>query len=149
MNRIVRMNLDGTIISQFGAEGPKPGEFNEAIDVVLTPDKREMYVYDASNQRVQRLTLDGNLIRQWKTVEIPGRDGGRLTVDPAGQLYEASPVTKEIIVYNPENKIIAKWAQPESDGPTAVYIDGQNNLYVTYAESGVVRIFRLSPQKTS
>ncbi|MEE8640914.1 MAG: hypothetical protein V3T41_10935, partial [bacterium] len=52
-HRIQYFTAAGSFLGKFGWSGYRPGEFNEAIDVDLSPSETRVYVTDHNNYRVQ------------------------------------------------------------------------------------------------
>jgi DNA-binding beta-propeller fold protein YncE len=65
--RIVRFTAQGKYLSQFGARGNGPGQFQLPHNVVIDA-KGRIYVTDRDNQRVEVFDADGKYLTEWDHV---------------------------------------------------------------------------------
>ena len=80
----MRFDAAGHFLSQWGAPGSGPGEFDLPHGVALDRAGR-VYVVDRGNSRVQLFDSTGQFLAQWKGAEI-GRPFG-IAVSPDGDVY--------------------------------------------------------------
>lgn len=141
--RVVRINpAQGAIVGEYGAAPEGSDDASEPVDVAAKANG-ESFVCDARNDRIQRLGADGSVQSQWAiNGKIAARDSGHVAIDRYDRLYFASPVGREITVFNGDGSILGAWPQPESEQPAGAYADSQGNLFVTFPAIGVVRKYR-------
>ncbi|GAA0365886.1 NHL repeat-containing protein [Bacillus horti] len=63
-NRLLRINKSGKLVQTIGETGHGNGEFLNPVAVAV--DEQFIYVADSGNSRVQKLTMDGSFIEDWK-----------------------------------------------------------------------------------
>lgn len=98
---VVKMNVYGETLAQWGRSGSGDGEFNNATGIAVAGNR--VYVADAGNNRIQVFGADGNFIAQWA---VPQWDKyiwhfPDLVIDErAGRVYVTSGWTKELLVFD-------------------------------------------------
>ena len=97
-HRIIRMSLDGEVLSVFGRFGSQAGEFRYPYDLTVAPDGTIM-VCEYEGNRLQWLTKDGQGVRIW------GRGGRALgelfapwgaTYGPRGRVYVVDSLNSRV-----------------------------------------------------
>ena len=104
-SRVLKFDRDGEFIGTWGGEGRGPGEFNVPHSIVCD-GKRQLYIADRSNERIQVFDLDGNYLRESSHPGTPcglclcndrrhimmahGHAGLIMKLDPAGKVLGAS-----------------------------------------------------------
>ncbi|MFK7735365.1 MAG: peptidase [Pirellulaceae bacterium] len=71
---IHRYDRDAKWISCFGGPGKEPGEFNTPHGLTVdasNPEEPTVIIADRANNRVQRLTIDGESLEVWDGFELP------------------------------------------------------------------------------
>ncbi|MFZ3204584.1 MAG: 6-bladed beta-propeller, partial [Pseudomonas sp.] len=113
------------------------------------------------NQRIQQLTADGSLVRQWGTTGKIGIRGGEfnyptdVAFGPNGTLYTADGYNDRIQAFRPDGTLQGKWGGPFAMnifGPfngwfatvTSVTVDRQGNVFA--ADFYNHRIQKFSPE---
>lgn len=97
-HRIIRMSLDGEVISVFGRFGSAPGELRYPFDLSVAPDGTIM-VCEFEGNRLQWFTKDGRSVRIWGR---PGRALGELftpwgaTYGPRGRVYVVDSLNSRV-----------------------------------------------------
>ena len=146
-DKIVKMDMKGTIIKTVGTEGTKPGQFNSPSGIHLNKD--EIYVCDTLNHRIQVFDKELNLVR------IFGKQGdGKvcfykptdLDFDVDGNIYVADHSNHRIQVLTPDGTHIrnigSHGAKPgELNKPLSVAIH-EGLVYVTDKYNKRVSVFR-------
>lgn len=84
--RVMEFSPNGTFVSQWGAKGTGPGEFNVPHGLAMDIDDR-IYVADRENDRVQVFDSAGQFLAQWKGGAI-GRPYG-IAIAPNGTVLIA------------------------------------------------------------
>ncbi|MGC4108275.1 MAG: PQQ-binding-like beta-propeller repeat protein [Thermomicrobiales bacterium] len=115
-SRVQVFDLDGTLLDVWGEYGSDPGEFALPSAITIAPDG-SLYISEETNRRVQHFSADGTLLGVLKQP-----DGGpavvySMTVDPAGNLWEASVNPAQIVVFRPDGSVLAAFDELPGIGP--------------------------------
>lgn len=73
-HRIIRLSLDGAVLTVFGSMGTDAGQMRYPYDIAVTPDDR-LLVCEYGNSRLQWFDKTGRSLRVWGK---PGRNMGEL-----------------------------------------------------------------------
>lgn len=92
--RVVSFAADGTYRFEWGAQGPKAGEFDVAHDLAVDARGR-VYVADRENDRIQIFQPDGTFVDEWHSggawrpygVHIDHSNGHVFVIDGGAQPY--------------------------------------------------------------
>ena len=146
-SRVLIYKPDGTLTGQFGRYGKGPGEFVYPVSVIQSPDGFLYVAEYGGNDRVQKLTTDGEFVLSFGTFgtgrEQFQRPSGLAWQD--GRVYVADAINNRIQVFSSEGAFLGTLAGPEGPPPLhfpydiAVGPDGA--LYV--AEYGACRLSKL------
>lgn len=107
-----------TLLQSWGNKGSGNVEFNKPCGVAVD-NKGQIYIADSGNCRIQKLTVDGKFIGQWKTADAPVA----VAVDDSGNIYAAEMRKDKGLIekFNSEGKLIKKWeflgSEPKSKWP--------------------------------
>jgi sugar lactone lactonase YvrE len=158
-HQVFKFSSDGKVLlvlGKAGVAGDGPDKFNQPTDVAIAPNgdifvtdghvlvqtrpDGELFVPDAPNPnpnaRVVKFSKDGKFISTWGSKgAAPGQlDGPHgLAFDSRGRLFVADRTNNRIEIFDQNGKLLAVWKQ--FGRPSGVFIDGQDNLYVTDSES--------------
>ena len=112
-SRVKVFDAKGKFLRAFGKAGQGPGELNQPVGILITPEK-EVLVEDALNQRLAIFALDGTFSRHVSTARALGLSGiqmdgmGRIVARSMG-LGEAGKMTMDVKAYdkdfNPKIKL--------------------------------------------
>ena len=101
--RIKRFDADGKLRKIWGGPfalgipGSLPGWFNVASSIALAPDAESVFVVDMFNQRVQRFSLDGELLGIFARPPVePGRSLVGIDVAADGTIWTTDMTRHEI-----------------------------------------------------
>jgi DNA-binding beta-propeller fold protein YncE len=117
-----------------------------------------LYVVDTQNQRIQRLSEDG---QTWETVGESGSDAGQfgnprsdeyqvddgpwgVGVDAAGNIYVADTWNHRVQVFDANLEFVREWGAGSFFGPRDVAIDGDGNVLVV--DTGNKRVVKFTPE---
>lgn len=140
---IHRFSSDGTRAATVGGPGSGPGQFKEPTDVVAGK-LGDLYVFDASNSRIQHLGLDGSPLSQVEVSKVEARESGHLALDPNGRLFVTDPVKSQLLIYDEKGALAATWPFTSDPGsPVGVYVDKDSNVYLTFPQTSKVIKYRL------
>jgi tripartite motif-containing protein 71 len=141
---------------------PAPGGytsgFNRPAGIAVDP-RGSVYISDPADGRIDRFWGDGTYLSEvGGPADVGGAalsGAGSLAVAAtSGDMYVADTNHNRILVYSPEDKLIARFGANEGDGspgsgpsefnhPAAVAVDGAGDVYV--ADTNNNRIVKLSP----
>jgi len=127
-DRIQVFSLAGRHRRFIGQAGDGPGQFNAPGGVAVAADGT-LYVADFYGHRVQKLTTDGEFIRQWGTTGRSGHAAGRFTYPTdvtlgrsEQRLFIADGYGYRIQAFSVDGTFLHKWG-----GPFALGISGPFN----------------------
>jgi DNA-binding beta-propeller fold protein YncE len=102
-HRIVRLSLDGQVLSTFGEFGSDPGQMRYPYDLCVTPED-ELLVCEYEGNRLQWFSKDGRSLRVWGR---SGRAVGELfapwgaTYGPQGRVYVVDSLNSRVQIIEP------------------------------------------------
>ena len=142
---------------EIGTCGSGPGQFLSPRNLAIDKEGN-IYVADSGNNRIQKLSPEGQFLRQWGSSGVaPGQfnDPWGIAVDEKGNVYVADTWNHRIQKFDSEGNFLTSWGyfvntegkleQPGGFwGPRAIAIDSEGNLYV--ADTGNKRIQKFSPE---
>ncbi len=136
-------------ISIWGELGSRDGQFSSPHDVALDP-QGNMYLADTLNNRVQKLSTDGEATAQWgNTGQKPGefRSPRGLTIDGEGQMFVSDTLNHRIQKLSAEGQPLRQWGEQGSKpgqfrSPGGVAVNSDGEIFV--ADTGNHRIQKLS-----
>jgi peptidylamidoglycolate lyase len=111
--RVMKFSPDGTFVTQWGARGSGPGEFDLPHGLAIDPAGR-IYVADRSNLRVQVFDAGGRYLREFKGAAI-GRPydvaiapTGTLLIADGGDQPDAPPDRSALVALRPDGSVIER-----------------------------------------
>jgi predicted membrane-bound mannosyltransferase/DNA-binding beta-propeller fold protein YncE len=144
-HRIQHLSVDGTVLQTWGtfadvSKGAAPGgTFNEPWDVAVAPDG-SVFVADTWNNRIQKFTADGKLIKMWGyfgQAEKPDAFWGPrgVTVSPNNQLLVTDTGNKRVVVFDLDGNPITEFGQTGSEPgqlnePVGIAVDKAGKVFV-------------------
>ena len=153
--RLIKMDMNGTIIAHTGTEGNGPGQFASPNGIRLSK-ANDLYVCDTLNHRIQVFDKDLHLLRiLGNTVSgsICFNMPNDLVFDDAGNIYIVNHKNHAIQVLSPEGKHIRNIGRPGSKpgelqfpGSAAVHRD---MIYITDYGNKRISVFKLSGEFVS
>ena len=106
-DRLVKANLNGTIISSIGTLGDKPGQFNFPNGIKLSKNG-EIFVCDSRNKRIQVFDRDLKLLR---IIRANFHFPADLDFDEAGNIYVVEIYNHRVQVLTPQGQHIRNIGQ--------------------------------------
>ena len=106
--------------------------FHGPTDLAVAPDGSLVISDGYRNARVHQFSSDGKLLHSWGS---PGAGPGQfnlphgIAVDRAGRVYVADRENSRIQIFGLSGEFLAQWTDVVR--PTKVFIDGQDNVFVT------------------
>jgi len=155
-SKIKILDPQGALLKEFGEQGSGKGQLAFPYDLDVDQEGR-IWVADSNNFRIQVFDQDGKLLNIWpegsdnpdpverKRYSVPRG----ISFDNKGFLWTAMTLGNYVAAVDPVNGEILKRLEigsDEKDGlkiPTAVFIDGNNRLYVTESGSKRVLVYQL------
>ena len=128
-----------TFVLQWGSSGAGSGQFNEPEGVAVNASG-EVYVADASNNRIQKFDNVGNFLLEWGGTGSGNGQFQRPTgvaVDAAGNVYVAENTGDRVQKFDGNGNYILQWASG-FNRLSDVAVDGAGNVYVTDEEDNKV-----------
>jgi hypothetical protein len=158
-NRVKVFDAKGKFQRAFGKAGQGPGELNQPVGILITPEK-EVLVEDALNQRLAVFGLDGTFRRHISTAKALGlsgiqMDGRGLIVARSMGLGEAGKMSMDVKTYdkdlNPKVKLtsfefpisLQAKINPFSAMNLLYTLDGQGFLYFGSQPNYVIKVLSL------
>jgi sugar lactone lactonase YvrE len=147
--RVELFTKEGTFEKQFGTFGVHPGEFQRPMKVAVDLERKELWVADSVNHRLQVLDMDG---KPKLVISRLGDEPGCLkypydvVLDEQGRAWVAEFGNHRIQVFDREGKSLAVWGKAgRGDGeigyPWGVALEPNGRILVI--DSGNDRIYEL------
>ncbi len=101
------------LVSQWGATGAGPGEFNEPMGIAVDPEGN-IYIADAQNSRIQKFDAEKNYILEWGK---PGSGEGEFSkpvdvaIDGESNVYVSDYDLDRIQKFSPEGSFLGQWGR--------------------------------------
>jgi sugar lactone lactonase YvrE len=112
-NRIRVYDSRGELLRSFGERGAGPGQFSGANDVVVDEERGFLYVIEAINARVQKLTLEGEHVQSFGHY---GREEDALSypqyadLDGDGNIYVSDMGNRRVKMYDASGNFVRSFA---------------------------------------
>ena len=158
-SRILRYDLDGRLVGQFGQYGEGEGRMIYPTDIALAPDGTMFIAEYGKTDRILVYTRGGEYLRQFGSFgEAPGQLQRPMGIvwHPGGWLVVADACNHRVQLFTPEGELLAVWGGETGAGagrfdyPYDVAIDeagltwvaewGNNRLQALDAEGRCVRV---------
>ena len=136
--RVVVYGPDGTFRREFGSKGAAPGQLDEPVGIAVSADGSRVYVADSNNARIAVFDGQGKAVAQWAVEDWKGKSYYEpfLTLDRSGALYATSSVTRQVMRFDADGKIVARLsgggtAEDIFAAPFGIAIAKDGSLYVS------------------
>ena len=128
--RVVKFDKSGKYLTEWGAKGNGPGQFNLIHDIAIDAQHR-IYVADRGNNRVQVFREDGTFLDQWPNIHNPSH----FWITKDGYLWLVSGDGNRLAKFDLSGKLITYWGMHGRfaggfDDPHTIDVDSLGNLYV-------------------
>jgi sugar lactone lactonase YvrE len=149
----------GEHVFDIGERGSKPGQFNLARDIALSPDGH-LYVVDGGNFRIQVFRTDGTFIRTFGSIGVtPGsfsRPKG-VDTDPEGNIYVTDAAFGNFQIFNSKGQLLlfvgTRSATPGAAKymlPAGLAVDEDGRVYMVdqyFRKVDIYRPARIGPDE--
>lgn len=152
-DRVVKLDVDGTVIGGFGQHGSGPGEF-DAVGGVAVDRDGNIYASDFYNHRIQKFDPDRRFLREWGE---KGRTSGRfqyptgVAISAQGEIVVADAFNNRVQVFTSDGQYLRQWGGVGFGFGGAwpgwfrlakeVAVDAAGSFYVADAFNGRVQTF--------
>ncbi len=106
-----------------------------------------IYVADASNHRVQKLSADGNLIAEWRGPGAGFYGPRRIAIGPDDSVYVMDQGRTRVVKFSPDGQVLTVWGSKgtgdgQFDDPASVAVDPTaNKVYVADPRNKRIQVF--------
>ena len=112
--RIIKYDMDGNILGQWGETGEsggetRPGYMFNVHGIAVDPTTRRVYVNDRNNSRVHVFDEDGTYLDEWTVGPRPPMDIHSFIVTSDQKLWAADHGTHKILGYDLEGNFLYSW----------------------------------------
>jgi sugar lactone lactonase YvrE len=136
--RLIHLTADAQPLGTLLTRGTGPGQVIEPTATWRAADG-SLYVADVGNNRVQRLSREGQFQTEWPIAPSIARDGARLTGDAAGHVYVSFPDAAAVVVYDANGTPLATWQGGDPPlHPSAVAVSGGTLLVASPTDGRVL-----------
>ncbi len=145
--RIVKFDKNGKYVSEFGAKGSGPGQFDLVHSVAVDAQGR-IYTADRRNTRIQVFDASGKFLDEWKNTGSVTR----LIITTDQMLWMSDANYNRIAKFDLNGKLLTYWGVTgrgpgEMDNLHNWDVDASGNLYV--ADGYNSRVQKLVPRKNA
>jgi sugar lactone lactonase YvrE len=145
-HQIYKFTPDGKLLMTLGKAGGgrEPDYFYQPNDVLVAPNG-DIFVAeghsstDSSNARILKFSKDGKLVASWGkkgTGALEFDQPHTLAMDSKGRLFVGDRSNNRIQILSQDGRLLDTWYQ--FSRPSGIYIDKNDNIYVSDSESGSV-----------
>ena len=149
--RIIKYDMDGNILAQWGETGEsggesRPGYMYNVHGIAVDPTTREVFVNDRNNSRVHVFDEDGAYLREWTFGPRPPMDIHSFIVTSDQKLWAADHGTHKVLGYDLEGNFLYSWGSwgeyPGGFfGVHGLATDQEGNFYTASVSNGRVQKF--------
>ncbi len=135
-SRVLKLNSEGSLVTQWGSEGSGNGQFSYPQGIAID-SVGNVYVADGNN-RIQKFDADGTFISQWGSYgsgngEFMGPRG--IAKDSDDNIYVVDNDNHRIQKFDADGTFISQWGSYGSgngqlSSPSGITIDSVGNVYV-------------------
>lgn len=145
--RVQVFDASGKWIRSIGGKGRGPGQFTYPTDVAVQGEA--VFVADAYNHRIQKLTSDGRALAAWghRWKRFLGLRGAfrvptGVALDSQGRIHVADSANRRVVLLSPEGRFLGDWkmkdGKPNVYSPTRVALLGDKVLAVDTANDRIL-----------
>ena len=154
--RVIKYDMNGKILSQWGMEGAaggetRPGHWNNVHGIAVDPTTREVFVNDRENLRVQVFDENGKYLREWSFDAGGNRSASPMDihsfiVTSDRKLWAADQGTHKILGYDLQGHFLYSWGSWGEYpgglwGVHGMSTDREGNFYTASVNNGRTQKF--------
>jgi sugar lactone lactonase YvrE len=146
---VVAFDLAGHYLTEFGARGAGPGQFNFPTHIAVD-GAGDLYITDSINARVQRWSATGQFKNQiggaGNSPGFFGRPKG-VAVDSFGHIYVVDALFDKLQIFDPDGRLLLILGEAGSKPgefwlPNGIAISRQNEIFVADTYNRRVQVFK-------
>lgn len=132
--RIHKFAPDGRLLTSWGEQGDRPGQF--ALPHSVRVDRYgRVWVCDRDNHRIQIFDADGNFLEEWAGLNAPDA----VCFDPTEDIVYIAHLYYQVSIYTLDRELITEWGGNRSSNrageflgwPHGIWVDSRGDLYVS------------------
>ena len=128
--RLIKYDVQGNRLTQFGEKGNGPGQLLEPTDVAIGPGG-DLYVADVANLRIQHWDFFGRYQGEWAVPVASAYNGPHLALAADSSLFVTTPEQHQVRRYSSGGELLGQWGGLEQFRiPVGLTLDEAGNLYV-------------------
>jgi hypothetical protein len=150
--RVIKYDMNGKKLLQWGEKGSsggekRPGHWFNVHGIGVDPTRREVFVNDRNNSRVQVFDENGKYLREWNFGPRPPMDIHSFIVTSDRKLWAADQGTHKILGYDLDGHFLYSWGSwgeyPGGMwGAHGLATDQEGNFYIAEVNNGRVQKYR-------
>ena len=150
--RVIKYDMNGKKLLQWGEKGAsggekRPGHWFNVHGIAVDPTRREVFVNDRNNSRVQVFDENGKYLREWNFGPRPPMDIHSFIVTSDRKLWAADQGTHKILGYDLDGHFLYSWGSwgEYPGGMWGVHgmsTDQEGNFYVAEVNNGRIQKYR-------
>ena len=147
-HRVVFFDQQGQLLSMFGSEGEKPGEFTYPVDLLQDPSGFLYVAEYGGKDRIQKFTPDGKFVLEFGGLGTGigefQRPSGMVWID--SKIYVADAINCRVQVFNDQGKSLAVIDWADQGGlyyPYDIALSPHGQLF--FVEYGACRVSVANP----
>lgn len=140
-NRVLVLSNDGSVQNVFGSQGRGPGQFDQPIDVAISPDGHILVADTLLNKRVQVFDGNGGLLLQWLAPWTSDFVVPAMGVASDGRVFMADADRGRIWEYAADGTEVVWWGADGLSRPVGLALDAMDRIYVLDEGSNQVYLF--------
>lgn len=149
---VVKFSSDGAVIDAWGSYGyGETGLLSSDPTGIAIDASDNVYIADASSNRIQKFSSDGTFLAAWGANGGDGSSGTgngefnqprSIAIDTSGNIYVTDQFNHRVQKFDSDGTFLAKWGanggdgtagsgNGEFDGPSGITTDSDGNVYVS------------------
>jgi sugar lactone lactonase YvrE len=150
LGRIVKFDLSGAVLGQYGTPGNNNGEF-VYTNGITTDIAGNIFVCDCGNNRVQEFDASGSWLATWGGTASGNGDGQfynpeGIAIDSSGNVYVTDEGNRRVQKFDSSGNFILKWgSEGTNDGQFSdtigIAMDSTDNVYIVDSMGSRVQKF--------
>lgn len=129
-NYVLKYQIDGTLVAQWGGRGWGDGMFVFAGGIAVDRDGN-VFVTDRDDNKIQKFDNNGKFLTSWDA----GTDPIEVSVDFSGNVYVIEHIGNGVSMFSSDGELLSKWGAfgkgiGEFSFPYDVTVDASGNIYV-------------------